>query len=64
MNKKMIIGFTFSTIFLVVFEYLLLQELYSQKRTGMMLAGIMGIVGAAAFFVFFFIQYRRKLDQS
>ena len=60
----MIIGFTFSTILLVVFEYLLLQELYSQKRAAIMLAGIGGIVGAAAFFIFFFIRYRRTLDQS
>lgn len=64
MNRKMIIGFTFSTILLVVFEYLLLQELYSQKRTGIMLAGIGGILGAASFFIFFFIRYRRTLDQS
>jgi uncharacterized membrane protein YuzA (DUF378 family) len=64
MKKRLTIGFLFSTLLLVVFEYILLNEVYAAKRPSFIIVGIAGIVLAAVFFIFFFIKYRKAPDES
>lgn len=65
MSKKVVIGFLCSTLLLVLFEYLLLSEVYAtEKRPLLLLAGIAGIVLSAVFFLIFFIKYRKATDDN
>jgi heme/copper-type cytochrome/quinol oxidase subunit 4 len=64
MTLKLIIGFLLSTLLLVVSEYILLEELFSGKRTAVLAASLTGIVGAALCFIYFFNRYHNALKQS
>jgi hypothetical protein len=64
MTKRLTIGFLLATLLLVGFEYLFLHELYSSKRTALIITGIVGIVIASALFILFFIKYRKASDES
>jgi hypothetical protein len=64
MSKKIIIGFLCSTLLLVAFEYIFLNEMYAAKRPMLMLIGLAGIALSAVFFVFFFIKYRKATDDN
>ncbi|MGV3657414.1 MAG: hypothetical protein ACO1NX_05650 [Chitinophagaceae bacterium] len=64
MPKQIVIGFLFSTLLLVVFEYLFLSEMYAAKRPLMLGVGIGGILLSALFFIFFFIKFRRASDDN
>lgn len=64
MSKKVIIGFLCSTLLLVIFEYLLLSEMYAEKRPVLMILGIGGILLSAVFFLIFFIKYRKATDDN
>jgi hypothetical protein len=61
---KITIGFLLSTLLLVVFEYLLLQELYADKRIWLISISILGIALASFFFFFFFSRYHKSLKES
>ena len=64
MPKQIIIGFLISTLLLVVFEYMFLNEMYAAKRPLFMIMGIAGILLAAVFFIIFFIKYRKATDDN
>ena len=64
MSKKIIIGFLCSTLLLVIFEYLFLSEMYSEKRPLLMIFAIAGILLSAVFFLIFFIKYRKATDDN
>ena len=64
MSKQIIIGFLFSTLLLVGFEYLFLSEMYAAQRPLILIAGIGGIMLAALFFIIFFIKFRRASDDN
>lgn len=64
MSKQIIIGFLFSTLLLVAFEYLLLTEVYAAQRPLFLGLGIAGILLAAASFIVFFIKFRRASDDN
>ena len=64
MSKQIIIGFLFSTLLLVGFEYLFLSEIYAGKRPLILIAGIGGIMLAALFFIIFFVKFRRASDDN
>lgn len=63
MTKRFTIGFLLSTIFLVAFEYLFLNELFSGKRTLVIVVSLLGVLLASVFFALFFKKYR-KADQD
>ena len=64
MPKQIVIGFLFSTLLLVVFEYLFLSEMYAGKRPLILVVGIGGILLSALFFIIFFIKFRRASDDN
>jgi len=64
MSKQIIIGFLFSTLLLVGFEYLFLSEMYAAKRPLILVAGIGGIMLAGLSFIIFFIKFRRASDDN
>lgn len=53
-----------ATLLLAGFEYLFLYELYSGKNYVLIIAGVVGILLAAALFIFFFSKYRKASDES
>jgi hypothetical protein len=64
MSKQIVIGFLFSTLLLVAFEYVFLTEIYAGKRPLILVAGVGGILLAALFFIIFFIKFRRASDDN
>lgn len=64
MTLKLTIGFLLSTLLLVVFEYVFLQELYSDKRVHVIVISLFGVVLASFFFFFFFTRYHKSLKDS
>ena len=64
MSKQIIIGFLFSTLLLVAFEYLFLTEVYTAQRPLFLMVGIAGILAAALSFIIFFIKFRRASDDN
>jgi hypothetical protein len=64
MTLKLTIGFLLSTLLLVVFEYVLLLELYSDRRLFIILMCLIGMSAASFSFFFFFTRYHKSLKQS
>lgn len=64
MIKRITIGFLLSILILVVSEYILLKEVYSNKQPFIILFSVMGIILGSAFFIFFFNKYRKASDES
>ena len=59
MPKQVNIGFLVSLILLIISEYFFLQEIYEQKRFLVILPSALGILVAAALFVFYYKKYRK-----
>ena len=64
MTLKLTIGFLLSTLLLVVFEYVLLLELYSDKRLFIIFICLVGMAAASFSFFYFFTRYHKTLKQS
>jgi drug/metabolite transporter (DMT)-like permease len=64
MIKRLTIGFLFTTLLLVVSEYVFLREVFSGKRTVVIAAGLVGIAIASFFFLRFFVRYHKVLKDS
>jgi heme/copper-type cytochrome/quinol oxidase subunit 4 len=64
MTKKYTIGFLLSTLLLVVFEYIFLEEIYSGKRTLVLIVSLLGVLLASLFFFLFFTKYRKSVKDS
>jgi heme/copper-type cytochrome/quinol oxidase subunit 4 len=64
MPRKYTIGFLLSTLLLVVFEYVFLQEMFSGKRTLVLIVSLLGVLLASVFFVLFFAKYRKSVKDS
>jgi hypothetical protein len=61
---KFTIGFLFTTLLLVVSEYMLLHEMFAAKRTLVIALTLMGIAIAAFFFFYFFVRYHKMIKDS
>jgi heme/copper-type cytochrome/quinol oxidase subunit 4 len=64
MTKKYTIGFLLCTLLLVVFEYVFLQEVFSGKRTLVLLVSLLGVLLASLFSFLFFTKYRKSVKDS
>jgi ABC-type enterochelin transport system permease subunit len=64
MTKKYTIKFLFSTLLLVTFEYLFLQEIFSSKRTVVLVVSLLGIILASLFFFLFFTKFQKSTKDS
>jgi hypothetical protein len=59
MTKKFFIAFLICILCFIVSEYYLLQEVYTSKRSSILLFSSLGILGSLAFFWFFYKKYRK-----
>jgi hypothetical protein len=59
MTKKFFIAFLFCILCFIVSEYYLLQEVYSNKRSSILIFSSLGIVGSLIFFWFFYKKFRK-----
>lgn len=64
MNAKLIIGFLFSLVMLVVCEYIFLQEMFSSKRTLVSIVSLLGVLVGGLFFFLFFSKYNKASKDS
>ncbi|HUQ97691.1 MAG TPA: hypothetical protein VM010_08495 [Chitinophagaceae bacterium] len=64
MLKKYTIPFTLATLLLVVFETIFLQELFSGKRTLILVVSLLAVLLASLFFALFYSKYRKAIKDS
>jgi hypothetical protein len=61
MTKRFTIPFLICIILLIVSEYFLLNEVYSNKRLPILVFCSFGLISSIALFWFFYRQYRKAL---
>lgn len=59
MSRNISIGFLLAIALLIVSEYFFLEEIYNQKRTGMLFLTSAGLVAGAVLFFFVYRRFRK-----